>query len=111
LTSLLPKMKGRRKMSLEQGRNLRDEGMDRVQRAEDARWKFLFNATAEGFARSLTPFQPDDVIDIVGMPRRPNVIGALINALVRRGTITAVGTAQSRRAKSHARRKTVYRGR
>jgi hypothetical protein len=92
------------------GRDLRDAGMVRVELAENAAYRARFLAAAEELASSGRHFTAETVTGIVGLPAHPNVVGALLNGLARRGEIVAVGYRQAQRTERHASRMLVWRG-
>lgn len=92
------------------GQRLRDEGMDRAERAEADVWKALASNCALRLAAAGEPFSIDDIIEAVGRPSRPNATGAIIMGLARRDLIVRVGVTTSRRTETHAHTNPLWQG-
>lgn len=107
---------------LDEGRRLRDEGMDRaIGGGDDAAevWKRRFREVFRTHLVSGEDFCSDHLIDEIGMPPmrldgsgRPNLVGAIFNGEVRRAgaSIAQDGWAPMTRAKAHARRTPLWHG-
>lgn len=94
-------------LTLWSGRLLRDKGMARVEENEDTRW---VNA-ATMWVDMLPPgtvFTAEDLCSI-GRPRRPNSVGARLNALAKQGLIAPAGFVQATRKERHASRMLSWR--
>ncbi len=91
------------------GRDLRDEGMEHASRGQDA-WKALAMLELQRQARTGNRITADSVTDVVGLPGRRNVIGALFSSAKRAGLIVEVGYEQATRKSRHASRQLVWRG-
>lgn len=114
---------GHREQSLDEGRRLRDEGIERVQRGDDEaaeQWKANFRQQFRALLASKREFYADDIIEVIGLPPakedgtpRSNLVGALFNAEVRRAGdgIEEVGRVQMTRASAHARKTSLWKGR
>lgn len=82
-------------------RNLRDEGMARVEASTDAEWK----KRATKWVYDLDPgsvFTAEAMCHWNGRPERPNAVGARLSALAKAGLIERVGFAQAERVERHA---------
>ena len=81
----------------------RDQGLERVlERKSSYRWR-LENAIDE-LARTGTPFTADHIRNLAGDPPADistNLVGAVVNAAAKAGTIRAVGFTYSARVKGH----------
>jgi len=89
------------------GKDLRDEGTDRVQRG-DPEWHEAAFMALTSFCRRWETFSSDDFrMWIAGyydeQPRHHNSWGALFNAAVKDGLIKPVGFKLSKRPSAHAR--------
>ena len=91
------------------GRDLRDEGMEHASRGQDT-WQALAWLELTRQARSGARISADSITDIVGLPGRRNVIGALFSSAKRAGLIVEVGYEQATRPSRHASRQLVWRG-
>jgi len=87
-----------------EARQLRDQGQAQVIEAADVQlWRALFIAEVERLARmSPSPFTSDDALDAVGLPPRPNAVGAAMTGLARLGVIRRIGYVTSSRPSRHA---------
>jgi hypothetical protein len=56
-------------------------------------------------------FDADDLVDMVGMPPRPNMLGGLFIGASRAKRIVPVGYTQAARPSSHARVQRLWQGR
>ena len=91
------------------GRELRDEGMEHASRGQDT-WQALAWNELVRQARTGERISAATVTDVVGLPGRRNVIGALFNKARRAGLIVECGYEQATRASRHASRQLVWRG-
>ena len=96
--------------SMDDGRRLRDEGMALVNEHEDPAWQDEADRVIRELAYSGVAFTAQDLTNRIGMPTRPNAVGARFSAAARQGIIEDVGYAQSTRAARHASRMLVWRG-
>lgn len=95
---------------MDDGRRLRDEGMALVDEHEHPAWKAEADRVIRELAYGGRPFTAYDVTDRIGMPARPNAVGARFSAAARQGIIEDIGYTQSKRAARHASRQLVWRG-
>ena len=95
---------------MDDGRRLRDEGMALVDEHEHPAWRAAADRAIRELAYAGSPFTAEDVISRVGMPNRPNAVGARFSAAARQGLIEDIGYAQSSRSTRHASRLLVWRG-
>lgn len=99
---------------LAEGRRLRDEG---AERAGDGTAGVLASAWREKAREALErlaatasdPFSADDLVELVGEPPVPNMLGALFLSASRRDVIQPVGFTVSRRPSAHARAQRTWR--
>lgn len=91
-----------------EGKRRKEEGMAVAKEHAELTWKEAFYEVATTFAASGHPFTSEDVIERVGLPtgdvglHRNNAVGAMMNALARRGIIVKTGRhVPSKRAVSH----------
>ena len=91
------------------GRDLRDEGMERAERGQDA-WKAMAWNELVRQSRTGSRITAASITDVVGLPGRRNAIGALFSKAKRAGLIAEVGFEQATRASRHASRQLVWRG-
>ena len=90
------------------GRVLRDEGMERAEAAEGDAYKALFINEVRRQIAAGQRVTAETVTQIVGLPSRPNVVGAIFSGLKRAGEIREVGYVQATRASRHASRMLVW---
>ena len=93
------------RLNLEEGRRLRDIGAGLAGGASDEAsiWRSNAAQTIERLAASGVEFSADDVISEVGMPPKPNMVGAAFLSASKRKVIHSVGMTQGARPESHAR--------
>lgn len=84
--------------------------MERVDAHTHPAWKAMADQEIIRLARLGIHFNAQDVTDAVGLPARPNAVGARFSAASRRGIIVPVGYAQSTRPDRHASRMLVWQG-
>lgn len=96
---------------------LKDNGMTLALAADDiTEWKRRFDDAARYLASTGAPFTSEDVTSITGLPRNTgtnanNAVGAMMNALARKGVIRKTGERKpSRRPSSHGAELTAWRG-
>ena len=87
---------------LELGRELRDEGIHRVDVSVDDLWKIRAEAAIYELAALMRPFTSEDVRARAGDPPKPNAMGGRFMSAARRGTIVRAGYSQATRAERHA---------
>jgi hypothetical protein len=92
------------------GELLRDEGIALADESGDAWWRPCASTALLYFASLDQPFSADDVLTLVGMPDRPNQVGAVFPAAVVAGTIIPVGYVLSTRPSRHRGVQRLYRG-
>lgn len=97
------------------GLELKERGMEQARRAFDVQeWKERFTSTVIKMAATGRSFTSDDVLLFVGLPRESktnanNAVGAMMNALARRGVIRKTKERRSAiRACSHGRELAVW---
>jgi hypothetical protein len=96
---------------LELGQALRDEGVARVDAAQDEWWKSCADQAIDTLAAAGRPFTADDVRDLgVPDPTSPRAWGARFLTAARQGRIVRVGYVPSRRASVHAHPIAQWRG-
>lgn len=93
------------------GLELREEGVARVDRATDAKWKSRCDTVIRTLAQSGLPFTAEDVREQVGDPPRQNAFGSRFLKANSSGLIEKVGYQTARRPEAHARILPVYKGR
>lgn len=84
------------------GDALKNQGMARVDQAEDEDWKERADEAILELARKPSPFTAEDVREIAGDPSRPNAMGARLSANARRGLIRHYGFVHARRPERHS---------
>jgi len=97
------------KRNLDDGRKRKQRGMKQALQPDAlADWKDAFYKAAERLGRSGDAFTSEDVLEIVGLPtgeigqHANNAVGAMMNALARRGVIRKTGRhVPSKRPSSH----------
>lgn len=97
------------------GLELKERGMAQARQAFDVQtWKAHFVATVEDMASRGWSFTSEDVLAVVGLPREVgtnmnNAVGAMMNALARKGVIFKTSERrQARRSSSHGRELAVW---
>ena len=102
-------------MTEQLGLELKESGMEQARQAFDVQaWKARFIATVEEIAASGGLFTSEDVLDRVGLPREVktnanNAVGAMMNALAKRGVIRKTSERRTaRRSSSHGRELAVW---
>jgi hypothetical protein len=99
--------------NLNVGKQLRDEGMERVLANTSKEWKNRFETAITTLANLHIPFDVVDVRLICGdPPGHPNAFGAMMNSVVRRKLIKQLthATIHSTRPPAHGRRLMLYTG-
>jgi hypothetical protein len=94
------------------GRALRDEGIAQIDSADgdaEAEWRNQARIALDALILTDTEFHADDLIEMIGSPPRPNMVGALFMAASRQNRINAVGFHQSTRPSCHARVQRTWR--
>lgn len=94
------------------GARRRDAGAAAVDAAVDDEWRTRARARLDQLAATGEPFTADDVVREVGIPARPNAVGALFLGASRARLIERTGALDlGTRAAQHARRLPVWTGR
>lgn len=96
---------------LELGQALRDQGIARVDAAEDPAWRAAADVAIAELAASGEEFTAEDVRRIAGDPTHPNAMGARFRAAAQAGIIRRVGYRASSRVQLHAHPIAVWVGR
>ena len=101
-------------MSAEEGKILKEEGMDLALSNADYSWKEEFRDVVLGLLDG-KEFTSEDVIEVVGLPNggpglhKNNAVGAVMAGLAKQGHIAKTGRHVSSRTKSsHAAELTVW---
>jgi len=100
----------RSKMS---GELARDADIENAKRKHKD-WQKHFREVAYSFIKSGKYFTAEDIVEVTGLPsgdvgmNKNNVVGAMMNSIVREGNITRVGYTKSRRRTSHAKQASVW---
>lgn len=88
------------------GRALRDEGIAQIDSADgeaEDNWRHEAHTAMDALILTDQEFNADDLVDMIGAPPRPNMLGALFMAYARQDRINAVGFHQSTRPSCRAR--------
>lgn len=99
---------------LEQGRELREEGMaaagTTAPGAAVTEWRANATDALGKLIAQGDPFTADDLVALAGMPPRANMVGPVFMAAARQGRIRATGETRTagNRAASHARAQRVW---
>lgn len=96
-----------RHATLQEGRDRRDAGLAVVGTTAPGplvtSWRAEAATALDALITGGQVFDADDLVDMVGMPPRPNMVGAVFMAASRQKRIVPVGYTQATRAASHAR--------
>jgi hypothetical protein len=99
---------------LAEGRQARDEGAALAGTGSPGvladEWRRKADDALDALAKSGETFSADDLVERVGMPPVPNMLGGVFLAARRANRIEAVGFAQATRAASHARVQRTWKG-
>jgi hypothetical protein len=73
-------------------------------------WKAKANKALEELIREGSYFSADDLVELVGMPPRPNMLGGVFIGARRAGLIKPMGYTQASRPEAHARVQRTWAG-
>lgn len=99
---------------IQEGRALRDAGVaaagSTAPGALVTAWKAKANKALEELIREGSYFSADDLVDLVGLPPRRNMLGGVFIGARRAGLIKPVGYTQASRPEAHARVQRTWAG-
>jgi hypothetical protein len=103
-----------RAQGLAEGRARRDQGVaaagTTAPGALVTAWKAKANKALGELIREGSYFSADDLVELVGMPPRPNMLGGVFIGARRAGLIKPVGYTQASRPEAHARVQRTWAG-
>lgn len=92
------------------GKQLRDEGIAKVDANTDVCWKEQADEIIGWLAKSKMEFTAEDVRELIPNPPSPNSMGARFISAIKSGIIKNIKYVKAKRPSAHARVIAVYQG-